>query len=394
MSNNPKQPGGLEYQPAALNTGQDAAGAVSQSGQDLQTQATGDTAAGPQPPRRAIIRRATLPGQDATGDSLSNPAGPGLLDIVAGLQKAAAPFAVPDIVAGLQKTASKYNISGIAAALQKVTSLQDAALLQVKTAAAVCISINATPAGIIRQIDYFARLRLSYIGEKSAGRGLTKANRFAADIRAYFLAELETNPYYFDIVAQKEAAEKAAERAKAENEATAAELDRCQAELSLFEAAGYYIEIHGDSVTIGRRGQPQPESKARTPRPLADFKLKTNRAYLKAVYKGLPPDFKPKEALFYALLENPKSMPAPIRAKPGQVAAFFHTLLDTEVQFIGNKQFAAIAEQNKCFVNIDGRPMKAKNISQALARILHDSQKPLEDFEYIKEIAKKPPYLL
>ena len=133
MSNSTNNPAaGPQYQPETLNPGQDAAGAVSQSGTASATRP-----AGPQQPRRATIRRATLPGQDATAaDSgpipATAPALPDMLNKAARLASAFEPPKIakalqaaqtlPDIVAALQKTAEKYSFPGIIADLQKVTT--------------------------------------------------------------------------------------------------------------------------------------------------------------------------------------------------------------------------------------------------------------------------------
>ena len=397
MSNSTNTPAaGPQYQPETLNPGQDAAGAVSQSGTASATRP-----AGPQQPRRVTIRRATLPGQEAiAADSgpipATAPALPDMLNKAARLASAFEPPKIvkalqaaqtlPDIVAALQKTAEKYSFPGIIADLQKVTTLQDAGILQIKTAAAVCISINARPAGISRQIDYFARLDWGIIVNNKTARNLAKIDRFAAEISAYFRAELETNPYYFELVAEKEAAKEAAARAIAEKEATAAELEKCRAELELYKAAGHYIETNGNNIKIGRRasvsaGNPKP-GRPQQPR-RADFRPSVFPAELEKIYNNLPFDFNPTKEQFTALFGNPIKMPAPIETTPARAAALLAALYAAD--FINAAQYATIAADCKCF-KYNGKIITAVQLRRA-----KDSNKYSAapgDFDYIKEINK------
>ena len=393
MSNSTNTPAaGPQYQPETFNPGQDAAGAVSQSGTASATDsgpipsASATRPAGPQQPRRATIRRATLPGQDAPAtDSGPIPAtAPDLPGIVAALQKTAAAFAVPDIVAALQKTAEKYSFTGIFAALQKITSLQDAGILQIKTAAAVCISINATPAGISRQIDYFARLDWGVIVNNKTARILAKIDRFAANISAYFRAELETNPYYFELVAEKEAAQEAAARAIAEKEATAAELERCRPELDLYKAAVNLQEIIKQLPAPATAAGPQPGHPQQHRR--ADFIPSISNNEILLIYDKLPEDFKSKTtpAQFAALFKKPIKMPAPIETTPARAAALLAALYNAD--FIKAAQYAATAAACKCF-KFNGKIITATQLHRA-----KDSNKisaAATDFDYIIALSEK-----
>ena len=430
MSNSTNTPAaGPQYQPETLNPGQDAAGAVSQSGTATATRAAGATAAGPQPPRRAIIRRATLPGQDATAtDTGAFPAtAPALPDIVAAFQKPAAAFEppkiakalqaaqtlpdmldkaarlasafeppkcakalqyitapdLPGIVAALQKTAEKYSFTGLFADLQKVTSLQDAGILQIKTAAAVCISINATPAGISRQIDYFAGFDFLNLATLTAGI-FAELDTAAAKITAYFRAELETNPFYFELVAEKEAAQEAAARAIAEKEATAAELERCRAELELYKAAVNLQEIIKQLPAPATAAGPQP-GRPQQPR-RADFMPSISNNEILLIYDNLPEDFKSKTtpAQFAALFEKPIKMPAPIETTPARAAALLAALYNAD--FIKAAQYAATAAACKCF-KFNGKIITATQLHRA-----KDSNKisaAATDFDYIIALSEK-----
>ena len=395
MSNSTNTPAaGPQYQPETLNPGQDAAGAVSQSGTASATRP-----AGPQQPRRATIRRATLPGQDATAaDSgpipATAPALPDMLNKAARLASAFEPPKIakalqaaqtlPDIVAALQKTAEKYSFTGIFAALQKITSLQDAGILQIKTAAAVCISINATPAGISRQIDYFARLDWGVIVNNKTARILAKIDRFAANISAYFRAELETNPYYFELVAEKEAAQEAAARAIAEKEATAAELERCRAELDLYKAAVNLQEIIKQLPAPATAAGPQPGHPKQPRR--ADFIPSISNNEILLIYDKLPEDFKSKTtpAQFAALFKKPIKMPAPIETTPARAAALLAALYNAD--FIKAAQYAATAAACKCF-KFNGKIITATQLHRA-----KDSNKisaAATDFDYIIALSEK-----
>ena len=445
MSNSTNNPAaGPQYQPETLNPGQDAAGAVSQSGTASATRP-----AGPQQPRRATIRRATLPGQDATAaDSGPIPAtAPDLPEIVARLQDTAADFeppkiakalqaaqtlpdmldkaarlasafeppkiakalqaaqTLPDIVAALQKTAEKYSLTGIFAALQKtaekysfpgiiadlqkVTTLQDAGILQIKTAAAVCISINATPAGISRQIDYFARLDWGVIVNNKTARILAKIDRFAANISAYFRAELETNPYYFELVAEKEAEQEAAARAIAEKEATAAELAKTRAELELYKAAVNLQEVIKQLPASATAAGPQSGHPGKRPAGgcqsvPAHLSPEITKPYILAIYAGLPADFAPTIEQFAALFGKPIIMPKPIETRPGRAAALLYEL--HKAGFIRAAKYASIAAYAKCFI-YNGKTITADQLRRA--KETNKTISKTADFEYIKEIAEK-----
>ena len=401
MSNSTNNPAaGPQYQPETLNPGQDAAGAVSQSGTASATRP-----AGPQQPRRATIRRATLPGHDATAaDSgpipATAPALPDMLNKAARLASAFEPPKIakalqaaqtlPDIVAALQKTAEKYSFPGIIADLQKVTTLQDAGILQIKTAAAVCISINATPAGILRQINYFAGFELLNFGKLTAGifaEIVTGINK----IMAYFRAELETNPYYFELVAEKEAAKEAAARAIAEKEATAAELERVRAELELYKAAVNLQEIIKQLPAPATAAGPQPGHPAKQPgrpqyRRRADFMPSISNNEILLIYDNLPEDFKSKTtpAQFAALFDKPIKMPAPIETTPARAAALLAALYNAD--FIKAAQYAATAAACKCF-KFNGKIITATQLHRA-----KDSNKisaAATDFDYIIALSEK-----
>ena len=393
MSNNTNTPAaGPQYQPGNPHpAGQDAAGAVSQSGTA--------TATGPglsQHPR-ATIRRATLPGQDApatdSGPCLSNPAAPEISEIVAALQEAAATApALPDIVAALQKTTEKYSFTAISAALQKVTSIQEAGILQMKTTAAVCISINATPAGISKQINYFAGFDLSYFNKLTTGI-FAKLATAAAKIEAYFRAELVTNPYYFELVAEKEAAERdkeaaheAAARAIAEKEATAAELEKCRAELALYKAAVNLQEIIKQLPPPATTAGPQSGHKAKQPghpqqSRRADFMPSISPGEIARIYAKLPYDFKPKEAQFAALFGKPIKMPAPIETTPARAAALLAALYTAG--YINAAQYAATAAACKCF-KYNGKTITAVQLRRAKESNKYSAS--TLDFDYIKAI--------
>ena len=397
-TNNPAA--GPQYQPETLNPGQDAAGAVSPSGTASATRP-----AGPQQPRRATIRRATLPGQDATAaDSgpipATAPALPDMLNKAARLASAFEPPKIakalqaaqtlPDIVAALQKTAEKYSFPGIIADLQKVTTLQDAGILQIKTAAAVCISINATPAGILRQINYFAGFELLNFGKLTAGifaEIVTGINK----IMAYFRAELEINPDYFELVVEKEAAQEAAARAIAEKEATAAELERVRAELELYKAAVNLQEIIKQLPAPATAAGPQPGHPAKQPgrpqyRRRADFMPSISNNEILLIYDNLPEDFKSKTtpAQFAALFDKPIKMPAPIETTPARAAALLAALYNAD--FIKAAQYAATAAACKCF-KFNGKIITATQLHRA-----KDSNKisaAATDFDYIIALSEK-----
>ena len=400
MSNSTNNPAaGPQYQPETLNPGQDAAGAVSQSGTASATRP-----AGPQQPRRATIRRATLPGQDATAAdsgpiSATAPALPDMLNKAARLASAFEPPKIakalqaaqtlPDIVAALQKTAEKYSFPGIIADLQKVTTLQDAGILQIKTAAAVCISINATPAGISRQIDYFARLDWGVIVNNKTARILAKIDRFAANISAYFRAELETNPYYFELVAEKEAAQEAAARAIAEKEATAAELAKTRAELELYKAAVNLQEVIKQLPAPATAAGPQPGHPAKQPgRPQQPRRKDLNPSIIESeilsIYDKLPADFSPTFAQFKALFGKPIKMPAPIETTPGRAAALLKAL--KEAEFIKTGHYSAIVERCKCF-KYNGVTITARQLADA--RYSNKESATATEFDYIIALSEK-----
>ena len=400
MSNSTNNPAaGPQYQPETLNPGQDAAGAVSQSGTASATRP-----AGPQQPRRATIRRATLPGQDATAaDSgpipATAPALPDMLNKAARLASAFEPPKIakalqaaqtlPDIVAALQKTAEKYSFPGIIADLQKVTTLKDAGILQIKTAAAVCISINARPAGISRQIDYFARLDWGVIVNNKTARILAKIDRFAANISAYFRAELETNPYYFELVAEKEAAQEAAARAIAEKEATAAELAKTRAELELYKAAVNLQEVIKQLPAPATAAGPQSGHPAKQPghpqQPRrADFMPSIIDSEITLIYDKLPADFQPSKAQFAALFGKPIKMPAPIHTTPARAAALLSALY--AAGYINAAQYAATAAACKCF-KFNGKIINATQLHRA--KNSNKLSAAAADFDYIIALSEK-----
>ena len=381
MSNSTNNPAaGPQYQPETLNPGQDAAGAVSQSGT-----ATATRPAGPQQPRRATIRRATLPGQDATAaDSGPIPAtAPDLPEIVAALQKTAAAFAVPDIVAAFQKTAAAFAVPGIVAALQKVTRPQEAAILQVKTAAAFCISINATPAGISRQIDYFARLELGFIGKATPGREFVRIISTAREILDYY----ENNP----IAAENEKLRGKNAELRDKLDASTAENEKLKAQLSVLIGCKYLVEHNGNSVNVRQQtaAGPQPGHPAKQPgnpqQPRrADFMPSIFESEIILIYDNLPGSFQPSKAQFAALFGKPIKMPAPIETTPARAAALLEALFKAD--FIKAAQYAVIAERRKCF------KYKGKIITATQLRRAKDTNKAsnqTHEFDYIAGLSEK-----
>ena len=369
MSNSTNTPAaGPQYQPETLNPGQDAAGAVSQSGTASATRP-----AGPQQPRRATIRRATLPGQDATAAAFEPP------KIAKALQAAQT---LPDMLDKAARLASAFEPPKIAKALQAAPNWPGL-LFGLQDAAAACLSISAAPAGILAQINYFASIKIDSFSSIT-GQMFAEMNAANDKITAYFRAELETNPYYFELVAEKEAAQEAAARAIAEKEATAAELAKTRAELELYKAAVNLQEVIKQLPAPATAAGPQPGHPQQPRR--ADFMPSISNNEILLIYDNLPEDFKSKTtpAQFAALFEKPIKMPAPIETTPARAAALLAALYNAD--FIKAAQYAAAAAACKCF-KFNGKIITATQLHRA-----KDSNKlsaAATDFDYIIALSEK-----
>ena len=257
-----------------------------------------------------------------------------------------------------------------------------------KAAAAVCISINATPAGILRQINYFAGFELLNLGKLNAGI-FAEIDTAINKITAYFRAELETNPYYFELVAEKEAAKDAAARAIAEKDATAAELERCRAELELYKAAVNLQEVIKQLPAPASAARPQSGHPAKQPgRPQqprrADFMPSIIESEITLIYDNLPADFQPSKAQFAALFGNPIKMPAPIETTPARAAALLSALY--AAGYINAAQYAATAAACKCF-KFNGKIINATQLHRA--KNSNKISAAPADFDYIIAISEK-----
>lgn len=371
MSNNTKHRAGPQPQPNACRV------------QEATTNGNPQTTA-PPAHKKAAIRRITLPGNDTPGDSLSPSAGKGVFDIAKSLQEIAA---------------TAPALPGIVKALQGLT-LKDSALCRVQEAAAACISLSAAPAGIKRQIEFLASLKIDAIPGL-----LPNIAAVFAELVKYYSNSIDKE--YYDLFVENTEQQKVIDKQQTQ-------LDLARA---VFKAAGLdfdsFVETAPNSLAAvlsnhlagPQSGLRQPDSleyqpgtatPPATPQPgrllqdatiVRDFYPDITSAQINAVYNALPPDFGATPEQIKELFNTPIEMSRPIKTKNCYAAALLYKL--QENRLINRTDYAKIADRCNCFENKRGK-ITAKQLITAKYDILNNSyNNTLKRFAKIDTIKKE-----